>query len=73
MKRETHEYLRAHRSPGRVPGEFIDSLPDVEGTLEEAMEAAREEGWQRFQEKYGDAATELTRHDQAHGHYQEEQ
>ena len=35
MKRETHEYLRANRSPDHVPGEFVDSLPDVDGTLED--------------------------------------
>ncbi|GAB2525968.1 hypothetical protein [Nocardiopsis aegyptia] len=51
MKRETHEYLAANRTPGHVPGEFTDSLPDVEGTLEEVMERAYEEGRQRLQEK----------------------
>lgn len=45
MKRETHEYLRANRSPDHVPGEFVDSL--------EVLERAYEEGRQRFQEKYG--------------------
>lgn len=53
MKPETHEYLRAHRPPGHTPGEFVDSLPDVDGTLEEVAERAYEEGRQRFQEKYG--------------------
>lgn len=53
MKRETHEYLRANRSPDHVPGEFVDSLPDVDGTLDEVLERAYEEGLQRFQEKYG--------------------
>lgn len=74
MKPETREYLRARRSPDHAPGEFLDSLPDVEGTLKEVVEAAHEEGWRRLEEKYhADAATELTRHDQSHGHYEEEQ
>lgn len=72
MKRETHEYLAANRPPDHVPGEFVDSLPDVEGTLEEVMDRAAREAWQsRFGPE--DAATELTRHDQDHGHYKEDQ
>lgn len=75
MKPETHQYLRARRSPGHVPGEFIDSLPDVDGTLEEVIEQASQEGWQRLQEKFGpaDTATELTRHDQDHSMHEEDQ
>lgn len=46
MKRETHEYLAANRTPGHIPGEFTDSLPDVEGTLEEVMERALREAWE---------------------------
>lgn len=72
MKPETREYLRANRSPDRVPGEFLDNLPNVDGTLEEVVEQANQEGWRRLQEKYcADAATALAQHDQEHGHYQD--